>query len=28
MKAIAARDFDLVYRGENIFCFNKRLLAP
>lgn len=28
MKAIAAHDFDIVYRGENLFCFNKRILAP
>jgi FkbM family methyltransferase len=27
-KAIAAHDFDVVYRGENVFCFNKRILAP
>jgi hypothetical protein len=27
-KAISAYDFDIVYRGENIFCFNKRILAP
>ena len=28
IKAIAAYDFDIVYRGENVFCFNKRILAP
>jgi FkbM family methyltransferase len=27
-KAISSYDFDIVYRGENIFCFNKRILAP
>jgi len=27
-KAITAYDFDVVYRGENVFCFNKRILAP
>ena len=27
-KAITAYDFDFVYRGENIFCFNRRILNP
>jgi FkbM family methyltransferase len=27
LKALAVRDFDFVYRGENSFCFNNRLLA-
>lgn len=27
IKAISNFDFDIVYRGENLFCFNRRLLA-
>jgi len=27
IKAIGARDFDFVHRGENIFCFNRRILG-
>jgi FkbM family methyltransferase len=26
IKAIGAYDFDFLYRGENIFCFNRRIL--
>ena len=26
LRAIAANDFDFMYRGENVFCFNNRLL--
>ncbi len=26
LRAIASLDFDVVHRGENIFCFNRRLL--
>lgn len=26
LRAIASYDFDFVYRGENVFCFNNRLL--
>lgn len=26
LRAIAANDFDFMYRGENAFCFNNRLL--
>ncbi len=28
IKTLAAYDFDVVHRGENVFCFNKRILAP
>jgi FkbM family methyltransferase len=28
IKAMANREFDIVHRGENTFCFNKALLAP
>lgn len=27
IKAIASRDFDILHIGENMFCFNKQLLA-
>ncbi len=27
LRAISDRDFDFLHRGENIFCFNNRLLA-
>lgn len=27
IQTISKFDFDIVYRGENIFCFNRRLLA-
>ena len=26
LRTIAANDFDFMYRGENVFCFNNRLL--
>jgi FkbM family methyltransferase len=28
LRTIAALDMDFVYRGENVFCFNNRLLRP
>jgi len=28
LQSIARRDFDFVYRGENVFCFNNALLRP
>lgn len=28
IKAVAAHDFDFVHRGENIFLFNRKILAP
>jgi FkbM family methyltransferase len=27
LRAISSRDFDFVYRGENVFCFNNDLLS-
>ena len=28
LRTVAALDFDIVHRGENIFCFHRRLLVP
>ena len=27
LRAIAGRNFDVVFRGENLFCFNNDLLS-